>query len=198
MKKIIILSVLFVCFFSCQSEENTLTSKNKALELANSKYVKREAGQIPNDLKFKENNILVVQGKLNFVDLLKRYKSQYATEDYYNNLFEITLNEVLHQKNVNELNNEVITFIIKEMDLLESNMLNMIHIPIIFNEGLKRGIITFDEYQDLSKNVIEKNEKELHKIQWSNQQIKDLTFKDFENMKFQLLHKRNKYQYILK
>jgi hypothetical protein len=74
----------------------------------------------------------------------------------------------------------------------------MIHIPIIFNEGLKRGIITFDEYQDLSKNVIEKNEKELHKIQWSNQQIKDLTFKDFENMKFQLLHKRNKYQYILK
>lgn len=193
----IILTVLLICFISCQSEESALIN-NKTLKETQSQLEKREAGQIPNELKFKENNILVVQGKLNFVDLLKRYKSQYATEDYYNNLFEITLNEVLHQKKVNELNNEVITFIIKEMDLLESNMLNMIHIPIIFNEGLKRGIITFDEYQDLSKNVIEKNEKELHKIQWSNQQIKDLTFKDFENMKFQLLHKRNKYQYILK
>lgn len=191
--KLLFYIFMVVSFFSCQTEETTvLLNKNTK---GPSKY--REAGQIPHNIKYKDDVLLMINEKNESHVLLIKYYRNHGSKDYYSNLFELTLNEILQHIKVNELSDEALLFIVNQIDRVESNLINLTVVPVLFDQVLEKNLINYTKYQKLANDIIDKNEKEINKIQWSNQRLKELTLKDFDYMKMQLLYKRSKYQYLI-
>lgn len=196
MKNIVILLLLSITVMSCNSNESELIEKDVRVQISEEAELQnetREKGQIPISLNYhtKLNNIK--GNDFAHVNLLKQFKKNHGSQDYYNNLFELTSFELLQSPTIKELGKDEIKFLLEEMESVESNMLNIKSIPIVLNLSLSKNIISKDEYLNISKKMIEKNKKEINQIKWKNLAIKNEKIEQITQLENQLYYLRNKY-----
>ncbi len=195
MKNIILLLLLSITMISCNSNESEIIEKNSRVQISNDKSQNevRQSGQIPLSLNFHSQLNDVKGNNFAHVNLLKQIKKDHGSQDYYNNLFELSSFELFKSTTIYELGVDEIKFLLNEMISLESNMVNIENIPVILNLSLSKNIVSKDEFLNTSKNIIEKNKKEINQMKWRNLEIKAEKLEQISQIENQLYYARSKY-----
>ena len=184
-------SLYLILMISCTNNESSTV--DKTAKLSEEKINTRELGQIPVDINY-QSDINKVQGNNNAsISLLKEYKSSYGSFDFYNNLFELTSYDLFQSESFSKLGKEDLKFLLQEMQEVESNMMNIKNIPILFNAAFEKGVLTNEEFEDAAFKIISKNENEIASINWKNTAIQREKLAEIEKIKTNLYYKRSRY-----
>lgn len=181
--------VIFLIVMNSCSNNESATER----EETNTSISARELGQIPVEIDLQSKISSVVGNDFAHINLLKEFKSKYGSADFYNNLFELTLYELFKSETFTDLGVNELRFLLQEVRNVESNMINIKNIPILLNSALDSGLITKNEFEDIARELVSKNEKEILSIQWNNVDIKKKNLADIENIKTILYYKRSRY-----
>lgn len=120
------------------------------------------------------------QNKDAFLDLIKEFKENYGTQDYYNNLFELTLVELFRNDLHLQMDFKDIQFVILEMDSTESNLLNILNIPKIVSVTKSNYPSKSDYVKSVAKSIIEKNVRFTEEFPWKDLSVKDQMMKELQ------------------
>lgn len=176
---------------SCTNNESSTV--DKTAKLSEEKNTTREPGQIPVEINY-QSDINKVQGNNDAsISLLKEYKSNYGSSDFYNNLFELSSYDLFQSESFSNLGKEDLKFLLQEMQEVESNMMNIKNIPILFNAAFEKGVLTNEEFEDAAFKIISKNENEIASINWKNTTIKKQKLAEIETIKTNLYYRRSRY-----
>jgi len=180
-----------ILIVSCTNNESS--TNNQSAKLTEEKINSREPGQIPVSINY-QLEVNKVQGNNDaYINLLKEYKSNYGSSDFYNNLFELTSFDLFQSESFSKLGKEDLKFLLQEMQTVESNMVNIKNIPILFNAAFEKGILTNEEFEEAADKIISKNEREIASINWKNTTIQKEMLAEIETIKTNLYYRRSRY-----
>lgn len=193
--KIFITALSAVFLLSCNDIDNETIINEKTVELSQNteKETFREAGQIPSEINFFSKILSVGDNEFELVSLLRDFKREYGSTDFYNNMFELASSELFKNENFKNLRADELSFVLNEMRNLESNMLNIKNIPVILESSLKAGIITKAEFNSITDELVSKNKNEIEKIKWSNDDIRNEKLSELEKVVTTLYHPLYRY-----
>jgi len=184
-------SLFMILIVSCTNNESS--TNNQSTKLSEENINSREPGQIPASINYL-SEINKVQGENDaYIRLLKEYKSNYGSSDFYNNLFELCSYDLFQSESFSKLGKEDLKFLLQEMQEVESNMMNIKNIPILFNTAFEKGVLTNEEFEDAAFKIISKNESEIASINWKNITIQKEKLAEIEKIKTNLYYKRSRY-----
>ncbi|MGB3590895.1 MAG: hypothetical protein WBA16_04350 [Nonlabens sp.] len=172
---------------SCSNEENLVVEDAAVLKTLN---LERAPGVVPSSIKL--NNALknVSSNPLSYILLLQDYQRKHGDTDYYNNLFELSVQDLLVTDKIKELDDESLLFILDQFRMVESNLLNLDKIEIVLRSAYKRDLVTRSKFLQIAEELVSKNKQEIQSIDWNNLQIRDEKIKELNALSFQLNYPR--------
>ncbi len=153
----------------------------------------REPGQIPQNINFIESINEAAGNPAAYMAVLRNYKIRYGQTDFYNNLFEVTAYELFKEEKFQDLPVSDIKFLVQEMRQLQSNMVNMENIPSLMRAAYRSGVVTPEEFNTISDELLAKNLKEINSIPEQNPILQKEKLQEIENIRSELNYRRANY-----
>lgn len=189
MKNLIYVS-LFLMLISCNQESEVIKLERNA-EIPKKNLVdSRKPGMIPSTLNFMKSIESRVQNKDAFLDLIKEYDEKHGSQDYYNNLFELTLVEFFRNVLHLQMDFEDIQYVLVEMDSMESNLLNILNIPKIVSLTKSNYPSKYDYVKSIAKSIIQKNVSFTEEFPWNDLSVKDQRMKELQKASLKIEYLR--------
>jgi hypothetical protein len=178
------LSVLFLSallFAACSEEKEKVLDP---LAIENKSSADLPKGGIPYEITWFTDLQQKGQTIGNKINFLRDYKLMYSDEDYYSNLFQISIMYLNLEKDLNNATDEDVKFLLDEFAVVDSNIASLKNIPVLLNEAFKRQLMSQDEIVEYSQLIFDKNLKVINGMQWGDDEMRKEKIEELKNTKF--------------
>lgn len=162
---IFIVSLLIV---SCSENKEIEKLDGNSEITTNLSKENRQPGMIPDRIEFMNQIQNNSHNKDALISILKEMRENHGNQDYYNNLFEMSVAAVFRTNVHNEFSNEDILFIMNEFNDLESSLLNIENIGSMVSMSKEKSMDSNLEIKTLATQILKKNKLLIESMEWKN------------------------------